>query len=70
MKGGTGGLESRPMRDLSVGGGLLALKASRNSTSTDDLVRSAMVLGGGVSGIVGWKAKALDGIGSSRERRQ
>ena len=54
MKGGTGGLESRPMRDLSVGGELLVLKASRDSTSIDDLIRSAMVLAGGVGGIVGW----------------
>jgi hypothetical protein len=38
---------------------LLALKASEDSTSTDDLVRSTMVLAGGVGGIVGWKAKAL-----------
>jgi len=35
------------------------LKASRDSTSIDDLVRSAMVLVGGIGGIVGWTAKAL-----------
>ena len=35
------------------------LKASEDSTSTDDLVHSAMVLAGGVGGAVGWKAKAL-----------
>jgi hypothetical protein len=58
-KGGTGVLESRPTRDPFVGGGLPALKASGDSTLTDDLVRSAMVLAGGVGGIVGWKAKAL-----------
>jgi hypothetical protein len=44
---------------LSFGGGLLALKASRDSTSTGDLVRSAMVLAGGINNTVGWKAKAL-----------
>ena len=48
-----------PMRGPSIGGGLLALKASRDSTLIDDLVRSAMVLAGDVSGVVGWKAKAL-----------
>ena len=37
-----------------------ALKASGDSTSIDDLVRSAMVLAGGVGGTVGWKAKALE----------
>jgi hypothetical protein len=47
------------MRDPSVGGQLLALKASGDSTLTDDLVRSAMVLAGGIGGAVGWKAKAL-----------
>ena len=41
-------IESRP-----------ALKASGDSTSIDDLVCSAMVLAGGVSGAVGWKEKAL-----------
>ena len=59
MKGGTSGLESRPMRGPSIGGGLLALKASVDSTLTDDLVLSAMVLAGGVGGAVGWKAKSL-----------
>ena len=59
MKGGTVGLESRPTRDPSVGGALLALKAFGDSTSIDDLVYSAMVLAGGVGGIVGWKAKAF-----------
>jgi len=48
------------MKDPSVGGGLLALKASRDSTSIDDLIRSAMVLAGDVGGAVGWKAKALE----------
>jgi hypothetical protein len=33
--------------------------ASRDSTSKDDLVRSAMVLAGGIGGAVWWKAKAL-----------
>jgi len=47
------------MRDPSVGGGLPTLKAFGDSTSIDDLVRSAMVLAGGVGGAVGWKAKAL-----------
>ena len=47
------------MRHPSVGGGLLALKASGDSTSTDDLICFAMVLAGGVDDIVGWKAKAL-----------
>jgi hypothetical protein len=47
------------MRDPFVSGGLLALKAFGDSTSTDDLVHSTMVLAGGVDGIVGWKAKAL-----------
>jgi len=47
------------MRDPSVSGGLLILKASRDSTSIDDLVRSTMVLAGGIDGIVGWKANAL-----------
>ena len=47
------------MRDPSIDGGLLALKASEDSTSIDNLVRSAMVLAGGISGEVGWKAKAL-----------
>jgi hypothetical protein len=47
------------MRDPSVGGQLLALKASGDSTLTDDLIRSAMVLAGGIGGAVGWKAKAL-----------
>ena len=44
---------------MSVGGGLPALKASGDSTSTNDLVPSTMVLAGGISDIVGWKAKAL-----------
>ena len=35
------------------------MKASGDSTSIDDLVRSTMVLAGGISGAVGWKAKAL-----------
>ena len=47
------------MRDLSIGGGLPVLKASRDSISIDDFVRSAIVLAGGVSGVVGWKEKAL-----------
>jgi hypothetical protein len=47
------------MRDPSVGGQLLALKAFGDSTSTDNLVRSTMVLAGGIGGAVGWKAKAL-----------
>ena len=47
------------MRDPSIGGGLLKLKASGDSTSTDDLICFAMVLAGGVGGAVGWKAKAL-----------
>ena len=47
------------MRDPSVDGGLPALKASVDSTLTDDLVLSAMVLARGVGGAVGWKAKAL-----------
>jgi len=38
---------------------LLALKASRDSTSIDDLIRSTVVLAGGIIGVVGWKAKAL-----------
>ena len=38
---------------------MLALKAFGDSTSIDDLVRSAMVLAVDISGIVGWKAKAL-----------
>jgi hypothetical protein len=59
LQRGTSGLESRPTRDSSIGGGLPVLKASVDSTSTDDLVRSTMVLAGGVIGIVGWKAKAL-----------
>ena len=59
MKGGTSGLESRPKRDPSVGGGLLVWKASGASPSTDDLVGSTMVLAGDVGGAVGWKAKAL-----------
>jgi len=50
------------MRDLSVGGGLSAWKASEASPSTDDIVGSAMVLAGGVSGVVGRKAKALGWI--------
>jgi len=49
---------------------LLALKASGDSTSTDNLVRSAMVLDEGVGGVVGWKTKLWDGIRSSGERRQ
>ena len=48
-----------PMRGPSVGGGLSAWKASGASPSIYDLVGSAMVLVGGVGGIVGWKAKAL-----------
>ena len=59
MKGGTGRLESRLTRDPSIGGGLTALKASGDSTSTNNLVRPAIVLAGGVDSIVGWKAKAL-----------
>ena len=59
MKGETGGLESRPMGDPSIGGGLPALKDSRDSKSIDDLVRSTMVLARGVGGAVGWKAKGL-----------
>ena len=59
MKGGTVGLESRPTRDPSVGGGLPARKASGAYPSTDDLISSAMVLAGGVDDTVGWKAKAL-----------
>ena len=35
------------------------MKASRDSTSIDDLVRSAMLLAGGVGGVVGWKEKAF-----------
>ena len=35
-------------------------KASRASPSTDDLVVSAMVLVGGIGGVVGWKEKALE----------
>ena len=35
------------------------LKASKDSTSTDDLVHSAMVLARGIDSVVGWKAKAL-----------
>jgi hypothetical protein len=58
-KGGTGRLESRPTRDPSIGRGLPALKASGDSTLTDDLIRSTMVLAGGVDGAVGWKIKAL-----------
>jgi hypothetical protein len=69
-KGGTGGLESSPMRDPSVSGGLPTLKTFGKSTSTDDLIRSAMVRAGGVDGAAGWKTKALDGIRSSGERRQ
>jgi hypothetical protein len=33
--------------------------ASEDSTSTNDLIRSAMVLEEGIGGVVGWKAKAL-----------
>ena len=47
------------MRGLSVGGGLPAWKALGASPSIDDLVGSAMVLVGGIGGVVGWKAKAL-----------
>ena len=47
------------MRGLFVGGGLPAWKASEASTSTEDLVGSAMVLAGGISDVVGWKEKAL-----------
>ena len=70
MIGGTGGLESSLMRDPSIGGGLSVLKASGDSTSTYDLVCSAMVLAGGVGGVVGWKEKLWDGIRSSVERKQ
>jgi hypothetical protein len=59
LRRGTSGLETRPTRDPCVGGGLSALKASRDSTSIDDLVHSAMVLAGGVGNAIGWKAKAL-----------
>ena len=59
MKGGTGRLESRRTRDPSIGGGLLTLKALEDSTLIDDLIRSTMVLAGGIGGVVGWKAKAL-----------
>ena len=38
---------------------MTALKASGDSTSTNNLVRPAIVLAGGVDSIVGWKAKAL-----------
>ena len=34
-------------------------KASGASPLIEDLVGSAMVLAGGVGGVVGWKAKAL-----------
>ena len=55
----------------SVDGGLPALKASVDSTLTDDLVLSAMVLARGVGGAVGWKAKALGWNQELwRERRQ
>ena len=47
------------MRDPSIDGGLPTLKAFGDSTSTDDLVRFAMVLAGGVGCAIGWKAKAL-----------
>ena len=57
--GTMGGCETMPMRGPSIGGGWSALKASRDSTSIDDLVCSAMVLARGVNDIVGWKAKAL-----------
>ena len=43
---------------------MVTLNASRDFTSIDDLVCSAMVLVGGVNGAVGWKAKAL---GSNQE---
>ena len=36
------------------------MEASRDTTLTDDLICFAMVLSGGVDGIVGWKAKALE----------
>ena len=52
-------LESRPMRDPSIGRGLLALKAFGDSTSIDDLIRSTMVWVGDIDSIVGWKAKTL-----------
>ena len=48
-----------PMRGPSIGGGLPTWKASGASPSIDDLVGSAMLLAGGVDGVVGWKAKAL-----------
>ena len=47
------------MNDSFVDGGLPVLKASEDSTLTDDLIRSAMVLAGGVNDVVGWKEKAL-----------
>ena len=58
LERGNYGLGSRPKRDPSIDGGLPALKAFGDSTSTDDLIRSAMVLAGGIGGIVEWKAKA------------
>jgi len=39
---------------------LPALKASGDSTSTNDLIRFAMVRVGDVGSVVGWKAKALE----------
>ena len=57
--GARGGCETMSMRDPSIGGGLSMLKASEDSTSIDNLVRSTMVLVGGVGEAVGWKAKAL-----------
>ena len=35
------------------------MKTSRDSISIDDLIRSIVVLAGGVVGAVGWKTKAL-----------
>jgi hypothetical protein len=46
-------------RGPSIDEELPAWKASEVSPSTDDLVGFAMVLAGGVGGVVGWKAKAL-----------
>ena len=43
----------------SVCRGLPVWKASGASPSIEDLVGSAMLLAGGISGIAGWKAKAL-----------
>ena len=38
----------------------LSRNLSNSARSTDDLVHSAMVLAGGISGVVGWKAKAWE----------